>query len=67
MILQIFNSKNPEPCKDVLCMDHEYDEFVTSLELCRINHKFTSNSVVEGMQEIEISVEDTSTVNDYFY
>ncbi|MEW9675265.1 hypothetical protein ABRT01_03615 [Lentibacillus sp. L22] len=48
-------------------MDEEYNEFVISLELCRIPFKVESDKVIEGMQIVAISVDDVSTVNDYFY
>ncbi|MEW9675267.1 hypothetical protein ABRT01_03625 [Lentibacillus sp. L22] len=66
MILQILSS-NGEMYKDVLCMDYEYDQFIISLELSRIPFKVKSDSTVEGMQHVVMSVEDVSTVNDYFY
>ena len=67
MILQIYCGKNPEPYKDVLCMKHEYDQYIASLELCRIPYNVTADSLVDGTREINMSVEETSLVNDYFY
>ncbi|WP_449354406.1 hypothetical protein ACUL41_14865 [Virgibacillus natechei] len=48
-------------------MKHEYDDFLASLELCRIPYKVKSDSATDGIQAVVLSVEDVSTVSDYFY
>lgn len=65
MILQIFH--NNKLIKDLLCMKHEHDGFIASLELSRIPYKVISDRLIDGLQHVSITAENTSLVNKYFY